>query len=138
MTRCTDPSVILLPTASAGPDDEFAWIDFNGRWGERQSGAFNGPTGPQTKERWTAPVDWHDELRADSVVVPAGDSAADSIINTFCSVVERGSGALITLKTSPLRLVVTLGVLAMCLPWMAQTLVAFTQQLINDLPAYAH
>ena len=115
----TDPSVILLPTQATGPDDEFAWIDYNGRWGERQSGAFNGPTGPQTKERWTHPVDWHDELRSDSVVVPAGDGAGESIINTFCGVVERGSSALVTLKTSPLRLVITLAVLVLIARWLA-------------------
>jgi len=107
----TDPEVILIPTSASGPDDEFAWIDFAGRWGERQSGPFNGPTGPQDKERWANPVDWHDDLRAGSVVVPAGDSQGDAIINTFCSVVETGSGALITLRTSPLHLVVTLGLL---------------------------
>jgi len=111
--------VILLPTVSTGPDDEFAWVDFNGRWGERQSGSFNGPTGPQDKPRWTHPVDWQDELRSDSVVVPAGDGAGDSIVNTFCGVVERGSGALVTLKTSPLRLVITLAILLLIGRWLA-------------------
>jgi hypothetical protein len=43
----TDPSVVLLPDTVAGPDDPFAWLTFGGRWGERQSGPFNGPTGPQ-------------------------------------------------------------------------------------------
>ncbi|HSL73865.1 MAG TPA: hypothetical protein VK853_05340 [Ilumatobacteraceae bacterium] len=116
----TDPSVILLPTTSTGPDDEFAWIDFGGRWGERQSGAFNGPTGPQDKQRWTHPVDWHDELRSDSVVVPAGDRTGDAIVNTFCAVVERGSGALITLMTSPVQLLVTMAVLASAGLWLAR------------------
>ncbi len=116
----TDPSVILLPSASEGPDDEFAWLDFGGRWGERQSGAFNGPTGPQSKQRWTHPVDWHDELRADSVVVPAGDGSGEAIINSFCSVVEAGSGALVTLKTSPLRLVVTLAIVVLIGMWLAR------------------
>ncbi len=115
----TDPSVILLPDASSGPNDEFAWIDYNGRWGERQSGPFNGPTGPQGKERWLHPVDWHDNLRSTSVVVPAGDSQGDSIVNTFCGVVARGSGALVTLKTSPLSLVVTLAILVLLGRWLA-------------------
>ena len=114
----TDPDVILLPDTVAGPADPFAWLAFDGRWGERQSGSFNGPTGPQDKERWTHPVDWHDSLRAASVVVPAGDSQADAIINTFCNVVETGSGSLITLKTSPLRLVITLAILAFIGKWL--------------------
>jgi hypothetical protein len=116
----TDPSVVLIPTQSTGADDEFAWVDYNGRWGERQNGAFNGPTGPQDKERWTQPVDWQNSLRAESVVVPAGDSSGDAIINTFCGVVERGSGALVTLKTSPLRLVITLGILFLLGRWLAR------------------
>ena len=116
----TDPSVILLPAASSGPDDEFAWLDFGGRWGERQSGAFNGPTGPQSKERWTHPVDWHDELRSESVVVPAGDGSGEAIINAFCSVVEAGSGALVTLKTSPLRLIVALAIVVLIGGWLAR------------------
>ena len=116
----TDPSVILLPAASTGPDDEFAWLDYNGRWGERQAGPFNGPTGPKDKERWTHPVDWHDELRSASAVVPTGDSQADAIVNTFCAVVEGGSGALVTLKTSPLRLMITLGIIAFVGWWLAR------------------
>ncbi len=116
----TDPEVILMPDTVAGADDPFAWLAFDGRWGERQSGSFNGPTGPQDKERWTHPIDWHDSLRAASVVVPAGDSQAESIINSFCSIVETGSGSLITLKTSPLRLFVTLLVLVLIGRWLVR------------------
>ncbi|MGA9277949.1 hypothetical protein [Ilumatobacter sp.] len=116
----TEPGVVLLPATASGPDDEFAWIEFDGRWGERQSGPFNGPTGPQDKERWTSPVDWHDSLRTSSAVVPAGDRQGESIVNTFCDVVERGSGALITMKTSPLRLVATLGILLLLANWFAR------------------
>ena len=115
----TDPSVVLLPDESSGPDDELAWLDFDGRWGERQSGPFNGPTGPKDKERWSRPIDWHDQLRSDSVIVPAGDSTGDSIVNAFCSIVEAGSGALVTFKTSPLRLVITLAVLVLIGRWLA-------------------
>jgi hypothetical protein len=114
----TDPSVVLLPTSVSGPDDEFAWLGYNGRWGERQSGPFNGPTGPRDKERWTNPVDWHDELRSGSVVVPAGDGQGEAIINTFCGVVEAGSGVLIRLQTSPLTLVVAAALLFLVARWL--------------------
>ena len=115
----TDPTVVLLPDEVSGPDDEFAWLDFAGRWGERQAGPFNGPTGPTDKDRWTDPVDWHDSLRTSSAVVPAGDSQADAIVNGFCTVVEGGSAALILFKTSPLTLVVALGILFLLLRWFA-------------------
>ncbi len=114
----TDPSVVLLPTSVSGPDDDLAWLGFNGRWGERQSGPFNGPTGPADKERWTNPVDWHDELRDASVVVPSGDSQADVVINAFCDVVAAGSGALITFQTSPLTIVVVIAALSLVAKWL--------------------
>ena len=114
----TDPSVVLLPTSVSGPDDDLAWLGYNGRWGERQSGPFNGPTGPPDKERWSNPVDWHEELRAESVVVPSGDSQGDVIINTFCGVVAAGSGALVTLQTSPLTLVAMIAVLFFVAKWL--------------------
>jgi len=114
----TDPSIVLLPSEVSSPDDEFAWLGYDGRWGERQSGPFNGPTGPRDKERWTDPVDWHDELRDASVVVPAGDSQADAVITTFCGVVATGSGALVTLQTSPLTLVVLLAIAFFVARWL--------------------
>ncbi len=65
-----DPEVVLLPDSVESADDPLAWVNFEGHWGERQSGAFNGPTGPITKDRWTDPVAWHDGLRKSSAVVP--------------------------------------------------------------------
>lgn len=116
----TDPSVVLLPSSVSGPDDEFAWLEFGGRWGERRSGPFNGPTGPQDKERWDHPVDWHDELRPGSVVVPAGGGQADVIVNSFCGIVAAGSGVLITLQTSPLALLVAVAVLFFVARWLTR------------------
>jgi hypothetical protein len=112
--------VVLLPTSVEDADDPLAWLMFGGRWGEHQSGAFNGPTGPLDKERWTSPIDWHDELRSDGVIVPAGSSQGDVIVNSFCSVVEWGSGTLITLKTTPLRLVIVLGLVFFAIRWLVR------------------
>lgn len=116
----TDASVVLLPTTVESASSAFAWLDFDGRWGERQGGPFNGPTGPQDKERWTHPIDWHDELRDGSVVVPAGDSQADVVVNSFCGVVEWGSGQLVVLQTSPARLLVTIGVGVLLAGWLTR------------------
>ncbi len=96
-----DPEVVLLPDSVDSADDPLAWLGFEGRWGERQSGAFNGPTGPVTKERWTEPVVWHDGLRSSSAVVPGGDDAGSSVVDAFCTVVGFGSKQLITLKQRP-------------------------------------
>jgi len=112
--------VVLLPSSVEDPDDPLAWLAFEGRWGERQSGAFNGPTGPLDKERWDNPIDWHDELRANAVVVPAGDSQGDVIVNTFCNVVEWGSGSLILFRTSPLQLLVAFTLAFLLARWLVR------------------
>lgn len=95
------PVVVLLPDSVDDSDDPLAWVSFEGRWGERQSGPFNGPTGPISKDRWLDPLPWFDELRSSSVVIPAGDSEVASVVGAFCGVVEAGSRALITFKVSP-------------------------------------
>ncbi len=103
------PSVIVLPTEVTDADDPFAWLAFDGRWGERQAGPFNGPTGPASKDRWLEPADWFDELRPSSVVIPAGDEAAGGVVGVFCDVVEAGSGLLIRFLNSPVLVVIGLG-----------------------------
>lgn len=113
-----DPSVVVLPSSVDDPDHPLAWLAYDGRWGERQPGPFNGPTGPTSKERWTEPVDWHDDLRDASVVIPAGDGGAAGVIGLFCDVVESGSGALILFTTSPTRVLIALSLLALAARWL--------------------
>lgn len=115
-----DPEVIVLPASVSSPDDPYAWLAFEGRWGERQPGPFNGPTGLLTKERWTDPVSWQEDLRPGSVVIPAGDSAGASVVSSFCGVVEWGSGLYLRYTASPARVAVGLGVLALIGLWLAR------------------
>jgi len=110
--------VVVLPDEVDDPQDPFAWLSYEGRWGERQKGAFNGPTGPLAKERWLEPITWHDALRSSSVVIPAGDSVGDQVIGTFCGSVEWGSSQLITLTTSPVRLLIVAFVLSVLARWL--------------------
>ena len=103
-----DPEVTLLPDRVDDPDDPLAWLSYDGRWGERHGGAFNGPTGPTSKDRWLDPQPWFDELRDDSVVIPAGDSRASGVISSFCSVVGWGSSIVVTASSAPQRLLIPL------------------------------
>lgn len=103
-----DPAVVVLPDEVTDPADPLAWLDFDGRWGERHSGPFNGPKGPTTKSRWTEPVTWHDELRTSSVIIPGGADSSTPFVNTFCSVVAFGSEQYINAQQNPLRLLLTL------------------------------
>ncbi|MGI9604432.1 MAG: hypothetical protein ACR2QE_21305 [Acidimicrobiales bacterium] len=106
-SRRVDAEVVLLPDAPTGPDDPFAWLAFEGRWGERHDGPFNGPTGPAAKPRYLEPVSWHEDLRSDSVIIPAGESLSSSIVTGFCDVVEWGSGLLIQYLSDPLQVLIT-------------------------------
>lgn len=110
-SRRVEPEVVLLPETVTSADDPFAWMAYEGRWGERHGGANNGPTGPVGKPRWTAPVDWHEDLRDSSFIVPAGDSTAAELVDAFCSVVGWGSVKFIEYVSSPIRLVVMLATL---------------------------
>jgi hypothetical protein len=115
-----DPEVVVLPDHVDDPNDPLAWLSFDGRWGERHSGPYNGPTGPADKDRWTDPISWHDDLRASSAVVPTGDSQADGVISAFCGVVEWGSGQFITLKSSPVRFLATVAVVVLLALWVVR------------------
>jgi hypothetical protein len=116
------PDVVVLPDSVTDPADPFAWLTFEGRWGERHDGPYNGPDGPYRKARWTKPIDWADDLRPSAVVVPTGDAQASQVVNAFCSVVEFGSVQVVKLQTSPVRVILSLAVLA----WVVTFLIRHT------------
>lgn len=92
-----DPEVRLIPGAISGPDDPFAWVTFAGRWGEHDILFYNGPTGPALKPRWTAPVSWMENLRADSIRVNSAAIIGPAPTDIFCEVVGT-SATLFTLS----------------------------------------
>ena len=56
----TEPLTTYRPRAVLLPDEppthgEFAWLDYSGRWGQREDGFNNGPAGPNTKKVWREP-----------------------------------------------------------------------------------
>ena len=108
-----EPDVVLLPDTVDDPTDPFAWLAFDGRWGERHSDPNNGPTGPAGKARWTEPVDWYEGLRDSAFVVPTGDSQATQVIDAFCGVVEWGSVKFIEYQSSPVRILLSILVVAL-------------------------
>jgi hypothetical protein len=115
-----DPEVVVVPASVSGPDDPFAWLGYEGRWGERQPGSFNAPTGLLVKRRWTEPVSWQEELRSASVVIPAGDSAGAGVVSSFCGVVEWGSGLYLRYTASPARVAIGLAAVAFAALWLAR------------------
>ncbi|MEU4196398.1 hypothetical protein AB0E69_31140 [Kribbella sp. NPDC026611] len=84
------PKVAYVPMADYV--QEYPWLAFQGRWGERQRSFFDGPTGPNMKASWTAPIqDAENTWRDDSTVVPAGSLLGPSSTGVFCSAVATGS-----------------------------------------------
>src|SRR5215212_12273402 len=102
-----DPEVRLIPATIGGKDDPFAWVTFNGHWGERETWVYDGPTGPALKRQWTAPVTWMEGLRADSIRVNAAGVIGPAPSDIFCAAVENGS-ALFTLFTPYPLLIISL------------------------------
>ncbi|MBN9624195.1 MAG: hypothetical protein J0H06_14820, partial [Actinobacteria bacterium] len=81
---------ILMPeqVVSKGP---FAWTDYYGRWGEKEKGFNNGPTGPQTKTQWREPFAWMAAQRTTSPRLPGGTIAGPQVTKAFCGAVAAAS-----------------------------------------------
>jgi len=81
---------ILLPNSvpSSGP---FVWLSYGGRWGEKEKGYNNGPTGPQTKTVWREPFAWMADQRSTSPRLPGGSIVGPQVTGAFCGVVETAS-----------------------------------------------
>jgi len=97
------PAVRTIPSDPKAAVDAFPWIDFQGRWGELQKAFYNGPTGPNMKEQWTAPIVWSESNWRDrSYAVPtAGAVFGTTATDFFCSAVGQGSSALLRLIRNP-------------------------------------
>ncbi len=95
------PTVFTIPSDPAAARRAFPWIAFQGRWGELQEAFFNGPTGPNLKGSWTAPIHSSESWRDRSFAVPAGGAFGTSATDFFCTAVGAGSVGLIRLLRNP-------------------------------------
>ncbi len=77
---------VLLPDV-ASEQGPFKWLSYEGRWGEKEKGFNNGPTGPATKTVWTEPFSWMADQRTTSPRLPGGSIAGPQITNAFCGAV---------------------------------------------------
>ena len=75
-----------MPT-HPGPHGRFAWLTYEGRWGQWEKSFNNGPTGPQTKTRWLEPMTWMEEIRSTSPRLPAGSVLGPTVTKSFCGAV---------------------------------------------------
>jgi hypothetical protein len=104
------PKVVTIPSDPSAARAEFPWISFAGRWGELHPAFFNGPTGPNLKTQWTAPIEWSEGWRNRSYAVPAGGVFGTGATDFFCGAVETGSRGLIHLLRNTGETLLLLGV----------------------------
>jgi hypothetical protein len=82
---------VLLPDVPASAASPHAWLAFQGRWGQKEAGINNGPTGPASKPQWSAPIEWAAGLRNTSIEVPSGTAFGLDVGNFFCGAVTAGA-----------------------------------------------
>lgn len=98
----TPLTAVLVPD-EIDPDGEFAWLLFEGRWGERQPWEYNGPQGPNLKGLWDDPYGAMDNWRTSSLSAPGGrgTTLGPTASEFFCNVSELGSKFLLQVGSQP-------------------------------------
>jgi Vacuolar protein sorting-associated protein 62 len=114
------PEVAVVPSKRTDYLQAYPWLGYVGRWGERHSGFYNGPTGPNTKRQWTEPIGWADDAwRNRSYTVPAGGSLGVTATDIFCGAVATGSGVLTAFVGDPSPVLLALLAVAALVIWLA-------------------
>jgi len=113
------PTIVPIPSGSAGSAGDFAWLSFTGRWGQKAPSFNNGPTGPNTKTQWAAPVTWQEEEgreRAAALPVIAGPAA-----DAFCELTTQGSMLFLAVLDSPWLTLLAIVVVIALIVWLVRT-----------------
>lgn len=118
-TREIRPAITLIPSEPADYLPAFPWLGYTGHWGESHRGFYDGPTGPNVKPQWTAPITWAEDWRGASFTVPAGKSLGPTATDFFCSTAATGSNLLTALVGDPSPVLLALGAIALLLFWLA-------------------
>ena len=87
-------TAVLIPSQVTDQQSDLSWLDFEGRWGEREAWEYNGPTGPNTKSSWNDPFGWQENLRDSSIEVPGADTFGPAPTTVFCTVSTAASNLL--------------------------------------------
>jgi hypothetical protein len=118
-SRQLRPVVSLIPTAKAAYLRADPWLGYEGHWGEKHRGFYNGPTGPNTKDQWTKPLTWAKTTWRDkSFVVPEGTALGSSATDFFCGAVATASTVLTALVGNPSPLLIAFGLILALILWL--------------------
>jgi hypothetical protein len=119
-SRQITPNVVDIPQSSSAYLAAFPWLGYLGRWGERHQSFYNGPTGPNTKEPWTAPITWADDSwRDQAYALPESTHYNHTATRFFCSAVAAGSAVLTAAVGDPSPVLFGLALLVALIIWLA-------------------
>jgi hypothetical protein len=114
------PAVSLVPSDPGAAVRAFPWLGYEGHWGERHRGFYDGPTGPNTKVQWSSPLRWaHEQWRSSSYTVPAAKALGHTATGFFCGGVALGSAALTLFALHPSPLLLGLIAALAAIAWLA-------------------
>jgi hypothetical protein len=115
------PTVALVPSEASAVGAAYPWLDFTGRWGQREKSFYNGPTGPNTKDQWTRPLTWTDTEGVDTAyAVPASGLFGTQATSAFCGIVTTGSEALRLAMNNPAWAALALVALSVVVAWLVR------------------
>lgn len=101
---------VMIPEA-APEDGPFGWLSYRGRWGEREKGYNNGPTGPVTKTVWREPFVWMADQRSTSPRLPGGSIVGPQVTGAFCGAVAVASELInLDIRSRPAAILTIVGV----------------------------
>ena len=84
------PLIPVVVPDDPDPTGRFAWLLFDGRWGERQPWEFNGARGPQSTYKWRQPFAAMETWRDASLALPRSPLFGRSATGLFCEATDIG------------------------------------------------
>ena len=113
---------VLLPvTAPTSAQAPFAWLGYDGHWGQKAGGPNTGPTGPNMKDQWTEPITWaEDEWRDSSSQVPGTKTMGTSATSFFCGAVAGGSQVYLRFLRTPWFVLGVLAAITLFGVWLSR------------------
>jgi hypothetical protein len=140
-SRELEVTVAMMPLPPVQSGEPGVWLDWRGRWGERQDWQYDGPVGPRRTKRWTDPVGWQQRLRDDSIVVPGSSLLGPAPTEVFCGVTRYGSIALMRMVGQPWYILAVLVVPVAAVAALAYlawaTVIAALRVYLRYLPVFA-
>ena len=120
-SRFEQTRAVLLPNRPASKTAPYAWLAYNGHWGQQANGPNTGPDGPNVKEQWTKPVSWADETwRSSSTQVPLQSTFGPSTTDFFCGAVAAGSRIYLRFLRTPWFVLGFFALLAVLILWLTR------------------